>query len=419
MGTVRKVQTPARAHADLRFSEGRASVSLPDFPVYSDAAVFRYKKYFLFPGLADVHVHLREPGFSYKETIATGTAAAARGGFTAVCAMPNLNPVPDCPENLEAELALIRRDARVAVYPFGAITRGENGREIADMAAIAPFVVGFSDDGRGVQDSGVMQKAMREAKRLNRLIAAHCEEERLLGGGYIHEGDYARAHGHRGIRAESEWRQVARDLDLCRETDCRYHVCHVSTRESVALIREAKAEGLDVTCETAPHYLLLNDGDLREDGRFKMNPPIRSEEDRLALIEGLLDGTVDMIATDHAPHAASEKALGLEKSLMGVAGLETAFPVLYPGLVKPGILRREDLVRLMSAAPRARFGLPGGLENGDFTVFDLETPTVLDPAQFLSMGRATPFAGWEVYGRCLLTVHRGNIVWQAEELELV
>lgn len=418
MGTVGKEQTPARGYADLRFSGGRVSVFLPDSPVFSDAAVFRYKRYTLLPGLADVHVHLREPGFSYKETIAAGTAAAARGGFTAVCAMPNLDPVPDCAENLEAELAIIRRDACVAVHPYGAITRGQNGRELADMAALAPFVAGFSDDGRGVQDDIVMRKAMLEAKRLGKLIAAHCEDERFRGGGYIHDGAYARAHGHRGIRAESEWRQIARDLDLCRETGCRYHVCHVSTRESVALIREAKAEGLDVTCETAPHYLLLSDGDLREDGRFKMNPPIRSEEDRHALIEGLLDGTVDMIATDHAPHAAAEKALGLEKSLMGVVGLETAFPVLYTGLVKPGILRLEDLVRLMSAAPRARFGLPGALENGDFTVFDLETPTVLDPEQFLSLGRATPFAGWEVYGRCLLTVHRGSIVWRAEDLEL-
>jgi dihydroorotase len=332
--------------------------------------------------------------------------------------MPNLSPVPDCLENLEAELALIRRGAAVAVYPYGTLTRGERGEELSDMEAMAPYTAGFSDDGRGVQNIELMRAAMRKAKELNKIIAAHCEDERFLSGGVVHKGAFARLYNLPGIPSESEWRQVERDLELVRETGCRYHVCHVSTKESVALLREAKAGGLDVSCETAPHYLLLCDAKLRDEGRFKMNPPVRSKADQLALIEGLADGTIDMLATDHAPHAALEKCGGLRKSLMGVVGLEIAFPVLYTGLVLPGIITLERLVELMSTVPRARFGLPGGITDGDFTIFDLDASYPVDPSEFLSMGRATPFEGQTVFGRCLLTVHNGQIVWQAKEMEL-
>lgn len=359
------------------------------------------------PGLVDVHVHLREPGFSYKETIATGTAAAAHGGFTAVCAMPNLSPTPDSLENLREQLERIEKTAKIAVHPYGAITKGERGEELADLAAMAPFVCGFSDDGRGVQDAGMMREAMTEAKRLGKVVAAHCEVNALLGGGYIHDGEYARRHGHRGICSESEWRQVERDLNLAAETGAKYHVCHVSTKESVELIRQAKKSGVDVTCETGPHYLTLSDRDLMEDGRFKMNPPLRGEEDRLALLEGLADGTVDMIATDHAPHSAEEKSKGLEKSLMGVVGLETAFPAMYTFLVKNGFLTLEKLVELMSVNPRRRFELEGGLERGDFAAFDLSESYEVDPSKFFSMGRATPFAGMKLYG-VLRSVWRGG-----------
>ena len=367
------------------------------------------------PGFADVHVHLREPGFSYKETMKTGTRAAARGGYTAVCAMPNLSPAPDCPAGLEAELAAIRRDACVRVIPYGTITRGERGETLSDMEALAPCVAAFSDDGRGVQSESLMRAAMERAKRLGRLIAAHCEDETLLRSGYIHDGAYARAHGHRGICSESEWGQIKRDLALVRETGCAYHVCHVSAKESVALIREAKREGLDVSCETAPHYLLLDDSELEEDGRFKMNPPVRDKADREALLAGVLDGTIDMIATDHAPHTAEEKSRGLAGSAMGIVGLETAFPLLYTYLVKPGILPLSLLLEKLSAAPRRRFGLGEvTLETGgraDFSVWDLEREYAIDPAEFQSMGRATPFAGRKVYGRCLLTVCGGRVVW--------
>ena len=363
---------------------------------------------FLLPGLVDVHVHLREPGFFYKETIATGTRAAARGGYSDVCAMPNLNPVPDSPAHLAPELEAIARDALVRVHPYGALTGGVQGETLADLAGLAPHVVAFSDDGRGVQSESMMRQAMLEAKRLGKVVAAHCEDNRLLRGGYIHDGVYARLHGHRGICSESEWGPVARDLRLVKETGCAYHVCHVSAKETVALIRQAKAEGLDVTCETGPHYLLKHDGMLQEDGRFKMNPPIRSEEDRQALLEGLLDGTIDMIATDHAPHSAQEKSRGLEKSLMGVVGLETAFPVLYTGLVKTGIMSLEMLVQRMSAAPRARFALPRG---EDYSIWDLEASYPIDPAEFQTMGRATPFAGETVFGRCKATVVEGRLVW--------
>jgi dihydroorotase len=367
------------------------------------------------PGLVDVHVHLREPGFSYKERIRTATLAAAHGGYTTVCAMPNLNPVPDSVESLAVEQDAIARQAVIRVLPYGSITRGEQGGECADLEAMAPAVVAFSDDGRGVQSEEMMRLAMQRAKKLGKLIVAHCEDNTLLRGGYIHEGAYAKAHGHRGICAESEWRQIQRDLALVRETGCGYHVCHISTKESVALIRQAKAEGLDVTCETAPHYLLLDESCLQEDGRFKMNPPLRTRADREALREGLCDGTIDMIATDHAPHTAEEKSRGLEKSAMGIVGLETAFPLLYTYLVKPGILPLERLIACMHDAPCRRFGLTDDIFTGkeaNFTVFDLEQSYRIDPATFLSMGRATPFEGWQVSGRCLLTVYQGKPVWQ-------
>ena len=370
--------------------------------------------YIVLPGFVDVHVHLREPGFSYKETIRTGTLAAARGGYTTVCTMPNLDPVPDSPEHLQAQLALIARDSCIRVLPYGAITVGQQGQALADMAALAPFVAAFSDDGRGVQSDSLMHQAMLEAKRLNKLIVAHCEDNTLLRGGYIHDGSYARLHGHRGICSESEWGQIRRDLALVRETGCAYHVCHVSTKESVALLRRAKAEGLDVTCETAPHYLLLDESMLQEDGRFKMNPPLREKADREALLEAVRDGTIDMIATDHAPHSAEEKGRGLAGSAMGIVGLETAFPLLYTYLVKPGILSFPRLMELLHSAPSRRFGIPERPtegENASFTVFDLHTPYTVDPASFLSKGRATPFAGWQVQGRCILTVSDGRIAW--------
>ena len=370
----------------------------------------------LLPGLADVHVHLREPGFSYKETIASGTAAAARGGYTTVCPMPNLNPVPDSLEHLREELDIIARDARIRVLPYGAITVGEAGRELADMEAMAPFVVAFSDDGHGVQDEAMMRAAMAKARSLGKLIVAHCEVNALLRGGYIHDGAYARAHGHAGICSESEWSQIARDVRLAKETGCAYHVCHISTRESVAIIRKAKAEGVDVTCETAPHYLLMDDSLLEEDGRFKMNPPLRDRSDREALLEGLADGTIDMIATDHAPHAAAEKARGLKGSAMGIVGIETAFPLLYTYLVKEqGVLSLEKLVDRMTAAPARRFGFESGIAPGkpaDLTLYDLNARHVVDPETFLSMGRATPFAGWRVDAECLETICGGETVWK-------
>ena len=397
------------------FSGGDVSVSFGD-RVFCKDIVFpsslNVSSFTILPGFVDVHVHLREPGFSYKETIRTGSLAAAHGGYTAVGAMPNLNPVPDSMETLQMELDAIQKDAVIRVLPYGAITKGEQGRELADLDAMAPYVVAFSDDGKGVQDREMMRRAMLEAKRLGKLIVAHCEDNSLLRGGYIHDGAYARAHGHRGICSESEWRQVERDIKLAAETGCQYHVCHVSTKESVELIRRAKAAGLKVSGETAPHYLLLCDEDLQEDGRFKMNPPLRSREDKEALIEGIKDGTIDMIATDHAPHSAEEKGRGLEKSLMGVVGLETAFPVLYTELVMKNIITLDRLVELMSFKPKERFGID---TNNDFAVFDISEAYKIDPEDFLSMGRATPFAGREVFGRCLLTVHNGKVVYKAED----
>ncbi len=372
------------------------------------------ENYIIVPGLCDVHVHFREPGFSYKETIASGSAAAAHGGYTAVCTMPNLSPVPDCAEHLKAQLDAIDKSAVIEVIPYGAITVGEKGEELSDMESMADNVCAFSDDGRGVQNDGMMREAMAKAKRLGKIIAAHCEDNSLLFGGYIHDGEYAKAHGHRGISSESEYRQIERDLRLAEETGCAYHVCHISTKESVELIRQAKARGVDVTSETAPHYLVLCEEDMREDGRFKMNPPLRSREDKQALIEGIKDGTIDMIATDHAPHSAEEKGRGLEKSLMGVVGLETAFPVLYTELVKKNIITLERLVELMSFKPKERFEIDTGC---DFAVFGIDEPYKTDPNEFLSMGRATPFAGREVFGRCLLTVHGGKAVYKAEAIK--
>ncbi len=363
----------------------------------------------IIPGLCDVHVHFREPGFSYKETVRTGSMAAAHGGYTDVCTMPNLNPVPDTKEHLEAQLRLIREGAVIRVYPYAAITMEEKGEQLTDMAALAADAIGFSDDGKGVQRDEMMRAAMMEAKRLGKIIAAHCEVNDLLRGGYIHDGVYAKAHGHRGICSESEWGQIARDLELVKEIGCAYHVCHISTKESVQLIREAKKQGVNVTCETGPHYLTLCDEDLQEDGRFKMNPPLRSRDDRDALIEGMLDGTIDMIATDHAPHSAEEKGRGLEKSLMGVVGLETAFPVMYTSFVKTGMMTLEKLVDMMCVKPRERFGIPFGQ---DFTVFDLSKKAKVTPETFLSMGKATPFQGMEVYGECVLTVCDGKAVYQ-------
>ena len=369
---------------------------------------FSSSEYTILPGFCDVHVHFREPGFSYKETILSGTRAAARGGYTAVCTMPNLNPVPDSREHLAEQEALLARDAQIRVYPYGAITVGEKGETLADLEGLAPRVIAFSDDGHGVQSEALMREAMTRAKALGRPIVAHCEDNSLLRGGYIHEGAYAAAHGHRGICSESEWGQIARDLRLAEETGCAYHVCHISTKESVQLIREAKARGLDVSCETAPHYLLLDENDLREDGRFKMNPPLRAREDREALLEGLLDGTIDCIATDHAPHSEAEKAKGLAGSAFGIVGIETAFPLLYTCLVKPGLLSLEKLLTHLVTIPRERFGIPQG---GDFTVWDLNAEDTIDPKDFLSRGKATPFEGWHVNGKCLLTVCGGNIVY--------
>ncbi len=366
-------------------------------------------RYTVFPGFCDVHVHFREPGFSYKETIASGSRAAARGGYTAVCTMPNVNPVPDCTASLAVQQQRIDETAVIPVHPYGSITVGEKGEQPADLRALAPHVIAFSDDGHGVQNPDRMRQAMREAKTLGKIIAAHCEDNSLLHGGYIHDGAYAAAHRHKGICSESEYAQIARDLELAAETGCAYHVCHISTKESVELIRQAKRSGVDVTCETGPHYLLLDENDLQEDGRFKMNPPLRGRDDREELLRGLLDGTIDMIATDHAPHSAEEKSRGLAGSAFGIVGLETAFPVLYTGLVLPGILPLETLVDRMALAPRRRFGIP--LRADDFTVWDLQTETTVNPADFLSMGRATPFAGWRINGVCKATYSAGRPVY--------
>ena len=386
-------------------------ISHPTFFSQDAESFLNSTKYTVLPGFCDVHVHFREPGFSYKETMESGSRAAAHGGYTAVCTMPNLNPVPDTRLNLEKQLERIRSGSVIHVYPYGAITKCEAGLDLADLADMAPDVIAFSDDGRGVQSDDMMRSAMKEAKRLGKMIVAHCEVNDLLFGGYIHDGAYAKAHGHKGICSESEWKQIERDLRLCEEIGCAYHVCHISTKESVALIREAKKKGIDVTCETAPHYLVMDDSDLKEEGRFKMNPPLRSAEDRLALVEGILDGTIDMIATDHAPHSAEEKGRGLAASAFGVVGLETAFPVMYTHFVKTGRMSLDRLMELMAYNPRTRFGIPLG---NDFSVWCLDESQTVDPETFLSCGRATPFEGHSLYGVCKMTVVDGKTVYRAE-----
>ena len=379
--------------------------SLSIFDGDASAIDFVFDNILILPGFCDVHVHLREPGFSYKETVESGTLAAARGGYTAVCSMPNLSPTPDSVENLKAQLDIIERDAKIAVYPYGTITVGEAGGEIADLEGMAKDVIAFSDDGKGVQSPEMMSEAMKRAKALGKMIVAHCEDNSLLRGGYIHDGEYARSHGHRGICSESEWGPIKRDIELVEKTGCAYHVCHISTKESVELIREAKARGVNITCETGPHYILLDDSCLEEHGRFKMNPPLRSPEDKAARLEGIVDGTIDMIATDHAPHSAEEKSRGLEKSAMGVVGIESAFALCYTNLVKTGIITLERLVELLVKNPRERFGISS---DAGFTVFDTSEEYAIDPEEFLSKGKSTPFEGAMVYGRCLATVMDGK-----------
>ncbi len=379
-------------------------------PLAEELSRFNSSRYVVFPGFCDVHVHFREPGFSYKETIETGSRAAARGGYTDVCTMPNLNPVPDSVEHLARQRRLIEEKACIHVYPYGSITVGQQGEKLSDLQGMAPDVIAFSDDGKGIQSDDMMAQAMKQAKALNKMIVAHCEVNDLLKGGYIHDGAYAKAHGHKGICSASEYEQIARDLELAEKIGCKYHVCHISTKESVDIIRKAKARGVDVTCETGPHYLVMDDSMLQEDGRFKMNPPIRSAADRDALIQGLQDGTIDMIATDHAPHSAEEKSRGLEGSAFGIVGLETAFPILYTHLVEKGIITLEKLVELLTEAPKKRFGIDAGC---NYTVWDLDAEFTVDPAEFRSMGKAQPFTGWKLKGRCMLTVCDGKVVYQA------
>ena len=368
----------------------------------------RMNEYAFFPGFCDVHVHFREPGFSYKETIATGSLAAARGGYTAVCTMPNLNPVPDSPAHLREQTDIIARDAVIDVYPYAAITVGQKGEVISDLEGMKDNCIAFSDDGRGVQSEDMMREAMKRAHAMGKMIVAHCEVNDLLRGGYIHDGEYAKAHGHKGICSESEYAQVERDLRLAKETGCAYHVCHISAKETVELIRRAKAEGVDVTCETAPHYLVMDDSDLQEDGRFKMNPPLRDKADRVALVEGIIDGTIDMIATDHAPHSAEEKAKGLAGSAFGIVGIETAFPLMYTKLVKENVISLDKLIDLLAYNARRRFDIPLG---NSFSVWDLNEEFTVDPNEFLSKGRATPLTGMKLFGRNLLTVHNGKVVY--------
>ena len=401
---------------DILVSEGRIA-AVSDSVCSDSAQTVDCEDMNILPGLADVHVHLREPGFSYKETIETGTKACAHGGYTRVCSMPNLNPTPDSLENLKVQLDAIDKDAVINVIPYGTITVGEKGECLSDMEAMALYVAGFSDDGRGVQDEELMRQAMLKAKSLGKMIVAHCEDNSLLKGGYIHDGEYAEQHGHKGICSESEYGPIVRDLKLVEETGCSYHVCHISTKESVEIIRKAKAKGIDVTCETAPHYLVLSDKDLQEDARFKMNPPLRSEADKQALIEGIVDGTIDMIATDHAPHSAEEKSKGLKDSLMGVVGIETAFSVMYTHFVKTGLMTLEKLVEIMSVNPCRRFGFENGIKIGEkanLTVFDLNKKYTVNPEEFLSKGRSTPFAGAELYAKCVMTIADGKTAYQGE-----
>lgn len=401
--------------ADVVVCDGKIVQIAPEVAVAEGDKVVDCEGKVVMSGLVDLHVHLREPGFEAKETIASGTAAAAHGGFTTVCSMPNLNPAPDTVEHLQVQLDAIKRDAVVKVLPYATITRERYGRELVDFAALKPMVAGFSDDGSGVQSDDVMRAAMAEAVKADAIIAAHCEVNELLKGGYIHDGEYAAKHGHKGICSESEWQQIERDIELASECGCRYHVCHISTKESVELIRQAKQRGVKITCETGPHYLTMCDMDLQEEGRFKMNPPIRSAEDRDALVEGIKDGTIDVVATDHAPHTLEEKSRGLAGSAMGVVGLETSFAVIYTKLVREGVITLEKAVELMSEAPRKIFNLGGGLCEGqaaDIAVFDLEAEFDVNPEDFHSKGRSTPFEGWHLWGECCLTMVDGKIVWQ-------
>ena len=389
-------------------AEPLAKAFLADQKLLSD----HMEQYSVFPGFCDVHVHFREPGFSYKETVRTGSQAAARGGYTAVCTMPNLNPVPDSVAHLKEQSDIIARDAVIDVYPYAAITVGQKGEVLSDFCGMARDCIAFSDDGRGVQSEDMMREAMKRATALGKMIVAHCEVNDLLHGGYIHDGAYARAHGHKGICSESEYLQIERDLKLAKETGCAYHVCHISAKESVAAIRRAKAEGVNVTCETAPHYLVMDDSDLCEDGRFKMNPPLRDKTDREALVEGVIDGTIDMIATDHAPHSAEEKSRGLAGSAFGIVGIETAFPLMYTKLVKEKIIPMNRLIELLAYNPRKRFGIPLG---ESFSVWDLNREFTVDPNEFLSKGRATPLTGMKLFGRNLLTFHNGKIIYCNEK----
>lgn len=399
---------------DIKITQKRVELSF-DGDIKNDDIVYDFSGCVIIPGLMDAHVHLREPGFSYKETIKSGTMACARGGYTTVCSMPNLNPVPDSIENLKEQTDIIKRDAKINVYPYASLTVGEMGEELSDIDGLHDKVIGFSDDGRGVQSAELMEKAMLLIKKYDGIISAHCEENSLLNGGYIHDGEYAKKHSHKGICSESEYLPIKRDIELIKKTGCKYHVCHISAKESVEAIRQAKKEGIDITCETGPHYLVLCDKDLQEDGRFKMNPPLRSEDDKKALIDGILDGTIDMIATDHAPHSAEEKSKGLEKSNMGVVGIETAFSVMYTHFVKTGLITLERLIELMSINPCKRFGVENGIkekEIANLTIFDLNKEYEVNSNDFLSKGKSTPFEGMKVFAKCLLTIANGNIAFE-------
>ena len=402
---------------DIAIVDGRIAERAKSITPNEGDTVINAEGLVVAPAFVDVHVHLREPGYGYKERIETGTMAAARGGYSTVCPMPNLNPVPDCVENLKAQQEIIDRDAKIEVLPYAAITIGRKGEELVDVASLHDKVCAFSDDGSGVQVDGMMERAMMEAVKYDSLIAAHCEVEELLKGGYIHDGEYAREHGHKGICSESEWAQVKRDIELAEKIGCRYHVCHISTKETVQLVREAKARGVKVTCETGPHYLIFTDKDLQEDARWKMNPPIRSAEDRAALIEGIKDGTIDMIATDHAPHSIEEKSRGLKDSAMGIVGLETAFAALNTHLVKKGIISLEHLIKIMSINPRKVFRIEGGIEVGeraDIVLLDTNKEWRVDSNNFYSMGKITMFDGRDMTGDVVMTLHRGNIVYDKE-----
>ncbi len=406
--------------ADILISGGKIVEIAPHIDSPQDCCEVRADGLTVIPGLVDVHVHLREPGFSYKETIATGTAAAAAGGFTTVCPMPNLNPAPDSPENLECQLGIIRKDAKIETIPYATITRSRLGAEPVDYAALSPFVAGFSDDGSGVQDKETMRKAMEGIAKTGKILAAHCEVNSLLRKGYIHDGEYARAHGHRGICSESEWREIERDIRLSEETGCRLHICHISTAESVDLIRRAKERGVKVTCETGPHYLAFCDEDMQEDGRFKMNPPLRSRRDLEALRAGAADGTIDVIATDHAPHSAEEKSKGLEKSAMGVIGLETSLAAVYTYMVKTGVISFERMIEMMATTPRCLFGFAGGLTPGnraDLSLVDFNREWNVNPADLLSMGKSTPFEGVTLTGKVMLTIAGGIPVYDSLDIE--